>query len=132
MNAIDRKAIGIGAPVRRVEDLRFLRGAGRFVDDIAAAGVAHLLCPALAARGGADRVDRTAAARAMPGVLLVLTAPTRHPGRGALRRPAAPAGRLAAGAAALSRAAAGRVRHVGEPVAAVVALTPPRRRMRPS
>ena len=27
--------IGIGAPVRRVEDLRFLRGAGRFVDDLA-------------------------------------------------------------------------------------------------
>ena len=27
---------GIGAPMRRVEDVRLLRGAGRFVDNIAA------------------------------------------------------------------------------------------------
>jgi CO/xanthine dehydrogenase Mo-binding subunit len=32
---------GIGASVRRVEDGRFLRGAGRFVDDIRIAGELH-------------------------------------------------------------------------------------------
>ncbi|WP_338045124.1 xanthine dehydrogenase family protein molybdopterin-binding subunit [Paracraurococcus ruber] len=66
--------VGIGAPVRRVEDARFLRGVGRFVDDIAAPGAAHLhvlRSPHAAARLLA--LD-AAAARAMPGVLLVLTA----------------------------------------------------------
>src|SRR3954466_9664434 len=74
MNAIDQTAIGIGAPVRRVEDQRFLRGAGRFVDDIAAPGAAclHVLrSPHAAARIAA--ID-TAAAPAMPRVPLVLTA----------------------------------------------------------
>ena len=33
---------GIGAPMRRVEDARLLRGAGRFVDNIPAPGAAHL------------------------------------------------------------------------------------------
>jgi CO/xanthine dehydrogenase Mo-binding subunit len=28
---------GVGAPMRRVEDGRFLRGAGRYVDDLPAA-----------------------------------------------------------------------------------------------
>ena len=125
MNAIDRKAIGIGAPVRRVEDLRFLRGAGRFVDDIAAAGAAHLhmlRSPHAAAR--IVSID-TAAARAMPGVLLVLTeadldiparlrcVTPRHQRDGSpLVQP--PWRVLPADA----------VRHVGDAVAAVVALTP--------
>ena len=59
-------------PVRRVEDLRFLAGAGRFVDDIAAPGAAYLhvlRSPHAAARIAA--ID-TAAASVMPGVLLVL------------------------------------------------------------
>jgi len=71
---LDLAANGIGAPMRRVEDARFLRGAGRFVDDLAPAGAAHLYIlrsPHASARiGGID----TAAARAAPGVLLVLTA----------------------------------------------------------
>ncbi|MDB5374725.1 MAG: hypothetical protein JWP04_3367 [Belnapia sp.] len=64
---------GIGAPMRRVEDARLLRGAGRFVDDVAAPGAAHLVMlrsPHAAAR---IRAISTAAAQAMPGVLLVLT-----------------------------------------------------------
>ena len=117
--------IGIGAPVRRVEDLRFLRGAGRFVDDIAAPGAAHLhvlRSPHAAARiAGID----AAAARAMPGVLLVLTAADldiparlrcvtpRHRRDGSpLVQP--PWRVLPADA----------VRHVGDAVAAVVATTP--------
>ncbi|WP_149539085.1 xanthine dehydrogenase family protein molybdopterin-binding subunit [Siccirubricoccus phaeus] len=66
--------IRIGTPMRRVEDGRFLRGAGRFVDDHPAFGAAHLVVlrsPHAAARITALEAD---AARAMPGVRLVLTA----------------------------------------------------------
>jgi len=64
----------VGRPMPRREDRRFLTGAGRFTDDIALDGQAHavvLRAPHAHARiAGID----AAAARAAPGVLLVLTA----------------------------------------------------------
>ena len=64
---------GIGQAVRRVEDQRFLTGAGRYVDDIMLPGMCHgvvLLSPHAHAR--IKKVD-TSKAKAAPGVLLVLT-----------------------------------------------------------
>ena len=64
---------GIGQAVRRVEDQRFLTGAGRYVDDITLPGMVHgvnVLSPHAHAR--IRKVD-TAKAKAAPGVLLVLT-----------------------------------------------------------
>ncbi len=64
---------GIGQPVRRVEDTRFLTGRGRYVDDIAMprqAYAALVLSPHAHAR--IKRVDAARAAAA-PGVLCVLT-----------------------------------------------------------
>ncbi|MEJ0074182.1 MAG: xanthine dehydrogenase family protein molybdopterin-binding subunit [Alphaproteobacteria bacterium] len=64
---------GIGQAVRRVEDARFLTGAGRYVDDIVLPGMAHgvvLLSPHAHAR--IKKID-TSSAKAAPGVLLVLT-----------------------------------------------------------
>src|SRR5581483_9641578 len=64
---------GIGQSVRRVEDPRFLTGRGRYVDDIALPRMAHgavLASPHAHAR---IRAIDTAAAKAMPGVLAVLT-----------------------------------------------------------
>jgi carbon-monoxide dehydrogenase large subunit len=64
---------GIGQAVRRVEDQRFLTGAGRYVDDIVLPGMCHgvvLLSPHAHAR--IKKID-TAKAKAAPGVLLVLT-----------------------------------------------------------
>jgi aerobic carbon-monoxide dehydrogenase large subunit len=64
---------GIGQPVRRVEDQRFLTGQGRYVDDIALPGMAHgvtVLSPHAHAR--IKRVD-VSKAKAAPGVLAVLT-----------------------------------------------------------
>jgi aerobic carbon-monoxide dehydrogenase large subunit len=115
---------GVGAPVRRVEDGRFLRGAGRFVDDLAPAGAATLFVlrsPHAAAR--IARID-PAAARAMPGVLLVLTGADveelgvlrcvtprhRRDGRPIAQTP-------------WRMLAVGQVRYVGDAVAAVVAET---------
>src|ERR1051325_1484325 len=63
---------GIGQAVRRVEDIRFITGAGRYVDDISLPGMVHgvvLLSPHAHAR--IRKID-TAKAKAAPGVLLVL------------------------------------------------------------
>src|SRR6185437_13093674 len=64
---------GIGQAVRRVEDVRFITGAGRYVDDITLAGMVHgvvLLSPHAHAR--IRKID-TSKAKAAPGVRLVLT-----------------------------------------------------------
>jgi len=64
---------GIGQAVRRVEDARFITGAGRYVDDIVLPGMAHgavLHSPHAHAR--IKKVDASKA-KAAPGVLLVLT-----------------------------------------------------------
>jgi len=64
---------GIGQAVRRVEDQRFLTGQGRYVDDITLPGMCHgvnVLSPHAHAR--IKKVDASKA-RAVPGVLLVLT-----------------------------------------------------------
>ena len=64
---------GIGQPVRRVEDQRFLIGKGRYVDDIVLPGMAfgvNVLSPHAHAR--IKKVD-VSKAKAAPGVLAVLT-----------------------------------------------------------
>jgi aerobic carbon-monoxide dehydrogenase large subunit len=64
---------GIGQAVRRVEDQRFITGSGRYVDDINLPLQAHgvvVLSPHAHAR---IRSVDTAAAKAAPGVLCVLT-----------------------------------------------------------
>jgi carbon-monoxide dehydrogenase large subunit len=64
---------GVGQPIRRVEDQRFITGSGRYTDDINLAGQAYgyvLRSPEANARITA--LD-TAAAMAAPGVLAVIT-----------------------------------------------------------
>ncbi len=64
---------GIGQPVRRKEDVRFLTGRGRYTDDVNLPGQAHLAIlrsPHAHARIVSLKVD---AARTAPGVLDVLT-----------------------------------------------------------
>ena len=118
------RGTGIGAPVRRVEDHRFLRGLGRYVDDHRAPDAAHLhvlRSPHAAAR--VLRIDAEAA-RAMPGVLLVLT-PEEVEALGVLR---CVTPRLRRDGRPLEQTpwrmlAMGEVRYVGDAVAAVIAET---------
>src|SRR5947199_4112429 len=66
---------GISQSITRKEDDPLLRGAGRYVADVAPAGVLHaavLRSPHAHAR---FRITDAAKARALPGVRLVLTAP---------------------------------------------------------
>ena len=115
---------GLSQPVTRVEDARFLRGAGRYVEDIVEAGEARaVFVRATVAHAAIASID-TEAARAAPGVLAVLTADTldgvindmdggtvQNLDGSTSARPARPI------------LATDRVRHVGEAVAMVVAAT---------
>ena len=72
MNATAK--FGTGQPVRRKEDVRFLTGHGRYLDDIAPAGVARLLVfRSPVAHAIITSLD-VSAAREAPGVLGVFTA----------------------------------------------------------
>lgn len=65
---------GIGAPIRRNEDPRLLRGLGSFVDDVHPAGVLHAAILRSPYGHARFRVTSTEAARAAPGVHAVYTA----------------------------------------------------------
>ncbi len=65
---------GKSQPVRRLEDERFLRGAGRYVDDIAPEGALHaVFVRAEVAHGTLGAVDLDEV-RGMPGVVMALAA----------------------------------------------------------
>jgi len=119
------KNSGIGASSVRREDVRFLSGTGHYTDDINVPGqkYAHFRRSDIA-HGTLDAIDSTAAA-AMPGVVRIFTGedfaevgglpcgwqvtdrfgePMKEPGHPILAR--------------------GKVRHVGDPIAVVVADSP--------
>jgi carbon-monoxide dehydrogenase large subunit len=62
-----------GAAVRRREDPRFLRGEGRFVDDVTLPGLLHAACLRSPHAHARIRSIDTARARSMPGVAAVFT-----------------------------------------------------------
>jgi carbon-monoxide dehydrogenase large subunit len=115
---------GIGASIKRREDVRFLTGAGNYTDDINIRGQAYVyFLRSDVAHGKLNKVDTTAAS-AMPGVVRIFTGadfagvgglpcgwqvtdrhgqPMKEPGHPVL--------------------AQGKVRHVGDPIAAIVADT---------
>ena len=117
---------GIAQPVRRVEDSRLLKGAGRYTDDFSVPGMLHgvvLRSPHAAARITA--ID-TAAARAVPGVRAVYTAADfLADGIGTLPCAVPMTNRDGSDGAMPPHPvlADGMVRHVGDPVAFVVADT---------
>ena len=118
---------GIGQPVRRKEDQRFLTGAGRYLDDINLPGTACAYLLRSPHGHAAIKSIDAAAARQMPGVLAAFTgadaeADGVRPVPCMAPLPAQPG----AGEPRLPRRTAlatGRVRHVGEAVALIVAET---------
>jgi aerobic carbon-monoxide dehydrogenase large subunit len=116
---------GIGQPVPRTEDPRFLKGKGRYVADIQPANVVHgFVLRSPHAHAAIKPID-TSAANAAPGVLLVLTgADVRAENIGALPCGAPPiafGGPVKAFMALHPVLPHDRVRFVGDPVAFVVA-----------
>jgi carbon-monoxide dehydrogenase large subunit len=64
----------IGSPIERLEDLRFVRGRGQYVDDLAREGMLYAaLLRSSVAHGRLRSID-TSAALALPGVHSVITA----------------------------------------------------------
>jgi carbon-monoxide dehydrogenase large subunit len=105
----------IGQPVRRVEDRRFLTGAGRFIDDVDIPGALH--CVFVRSPHAHARIR----AIHFPRELLVLTGhDMEKDGVGPMRAGWVIPGMVEPSRWALARAT---VRHVGEPVAAVFAET---------
>jgi carbon-monoxide dehydrogenase large subunit len=127
MTAQNTTATGVGAAVRRKEDLRFITGKGQYTDDISRPGetrAAFVRSPHAHAK--IKSVD-TKAAAAMPGVLAVLTGAQLASDK---------IGNLICGWMIHSKdgspmkmaphpaIAAGKTCYVGDPVAVVVAETP--------
>ena len=115
---------GISQPVRRVEDVRFLKGEGSYVEDLALPGTVH----AVILRSPVAHADLTidaSAAKDAPGVLMVLTGADVDAALDnditALTLP----NRDGTTSAKPKRPilAIDRVRYVGEPVACVIAET---------
>jgi carbon-monoxide dehydrogenase large subunit len=62
----------LGAPIKRVEDPRFITGKGRYLDDISLTGMTHIaVLRSPYAHANIRSID-TSAARAMPGVVTVI------------------------------------------------------------
>ena len=109
-----------GSPIERIEDLRFLRGKGQYVDDVNPAGALHaVIVRSPIAHGRIRGIDYTGAL-ARPGVHAVITAtdmgsvptiPLRQEQLEIFRPFEQPV------------IAISKVRYVGEPVAVVVADT---------
>ncbi|MDJ0827069.1 MAG: xanthine dehydrogenase family protein molybdopterin-binding subunit, partial [Rhodobacter sp.] len=119
------KDSGIGASTKRREDVRFLTGRGKYTDDINLAGQAYVhFVRSDVAHGTINSID-TSAAAAADGVVGVFTG-ADFEGVGGLpcgwqvtdrhgqpmQEPPHPV------------LAQGKVRHVGDPIAAVVATSP--------
>src|SRR5947208_3108336 len=104
----------IGQSMKRVEDPRLLTGRGKYIDDIVVPNMAH--AAVLRSPHAHARIKKIGAskARALPGVLLVLTGAEAVEQTGPLPCFANPP-------VAQYCIAVDRVRHVGETVAAVVA-----------
>lgn len=117
---------GLSQSIRRVEDPRLLKGGGRYTDDVAVPGQAQGYVLRSPHAHAAIRSISTAAAKAMPGVLGVWTgADLAAAGLGHLPCLTPLKNRDGSRSAETPRRALaeGTVRHVGDPVAFVVAET---------
>jgi aerobic carbon-monoxide dehydrogenase large subunit len=70
---MDTASSYLGQPLLRREDSRFLRGRGRYVDDMPAAGSAHAAFVRSPHAHARIQAIRTKKAKALPGVLAVVT-----------------------------------------------------------
>jgi len=116
----------IGQPVLRSEDPRLLTGGGQYTDDTAIDRLVHAkFTRSQIAHGTIESID-TSAAAAMPGVLAVYTgADLRADGIGNIPSNMPMKNRDGSPYVVPPRTglAVGRVRHVGEPIAVVIAET---------
>ncbi|MCC6780391.1 MAG: xanthine dehydrogenase family protein molybdopterin-binding subunit [Hyphomicrobiales bacterium] len=109
----------IGSPIERLEDLRFLRGRGEYVDDLVRPGLLHAAILRSPVAHGRIRAIETTPSLARPGVHAVLTAVDF--GAAVPRIPLRQEPLLAFRPYEQPVVAVDRVRYVGEPLAVVIA-----------
>jgi carbon-monoxide dehydrogenase large subunit len=117
---------GIGDRPKRREDLRFLTGQGRYLDDLAFDGVTYAVVLRAPHAHAEIRAIDTAAAKRMPGVLAVLTAADAQGDGLKPLLPYVDANTVTGEPFAFipqPLLAEAKVRYVGEPVALIVAGT---------
>ncbi len=115
---------GIGQPVRRFEDTRFITGAGTYTDDINLEGQAHGVVVRSPHAHARIRSINTADAAAAPGVIAVLTIDDyKADGIGNLSVLAQIDATVGVFKPPRPALADGKVRHVGDQVAFVIAET---------
>ncbi len=115
---------GVGQSVRRVEDQRFVTGAGLYTADHLPAGTAHAVVLRSPHAHARFSIGDLAEARTMPGVLLILTAEdVRHLGAVPCLVPAVNADGSPMALPPYPVLADGIARHVGDALAFVVAET---------
>ena len=122
--ALSLTKFGVGQPVRRSEDPTLVRGLGHYTDDVSRPGQAYAVMMRSSLAHGIIRSIDIEAAKAMPGVLAVLTAADLA-GFGGLKcnlplknRDGSPIHYVPRPALASDK-----VRFVGDPVACVIAET---------
>jgi carbon-monoxide dehydrogenase large subunit len=113
----------VGNPVERVEDSRFLRGRGQYLDDIDRVGQWHAAIFRSEVAHGIIRSVNVSAALALPGIHAILTAADMEGEIPIIpfRRPNPTIGPFAQPVIARDK-----VRYVGEPIAIVLAENPGR------
>src|SRR5262245_45570129 len=114
-----RSNVLVGSPVERLEDFRFLRGRGEYVDDLARENLLHaVILRSVIAHGRIRSID-TATALARPGVHAVITAAEIGPAIPTipLRQESAPEFKPYEQPVIAHE----KVRYVGEPLAVVLA-----------
>ncbi len=118
------KKFGIGQPIRRVEDRKFITGMGQYTDDISPVKVAHAFVLRSSQAHATFTITDVAAARAAKGVLAVYTAADLGDMPGiACQAPMQKADGKTMEAPEWPLLCKGKVMHVGDAVAFVVAET---------
>lgn len=114
-----------GQPIKRNEDPRLLTGQATFTDDVHLPGMLHVAFVRSQVAHGRIRSIDTAAAQAMPGVVAVYTAADlgAYWQPGPLLVPPPPIAGLVFNPRTQVPLARDKVRHVGEPIVAVVATS---------
>ena len=118
LNELDARPKIIGARVQRLEDPRLLSGTGQYTADVKLPNMAHVAFRRSDQAHATIKAVDIADALAVPGVIAVYVAEDFH---GLLTPPRADSKTAGFHATPILPLAEGKVRHVGEPVAAVVA-----------
>src|SRR5262249_15086835 len=113
----------VGRPIKRVEDPKLITGPDHYVNDVRLSNALTAACVRSPHAHAVIKNIDTRAARAIPGVVAVLTHADVNAEVGVIHTPIPPEMFGSMNRQGYTMLAEGRVRHVGQPVAVVAAET---------